>query len=65
MTSPHPTAKPIWGWFRVVVRKLRLVLVELDRTGNKVTAKAKGLLAGVWLAISEAGWTSRGEKKPT
>ena len=44
-TPPHPTAKPSWGWLRVGVRKLRLVLFELHRTGNKVTAKAA---CGVW-----------------
>ena len=41
LASPHPTAKPKLGWLRIVARKLRLVLFELDRTGNKVTAKAK------------------------
>ena len=46
VTTPHPTAKPSWGWLRVVVRKLRLVLVELDRTRNKVTAKAKAYWRG-------------------
>ena len=52
-TSPHPTAKPSWGWLRVVARKLRLVLFELDRTRNKVTAKAEAyLLAGVLLRRS-------------
>ena len=46
VTPPHPTAKPSWGWLRVVVRKLRLVLFDLDRTGNKVTAKAKACWRG-------------------
>ena len=37
---PHTTTKPGRGWLRIVVRKLRfLVLFELDRTGNNVTAK--------------------------
>ena len=46
MTPPHPTAKPSSGWLRVVVRKLHLVLFELDRTGNKATAKAKAYWGG-------------------
>ena len=36
--SPHRATKPSRGWLRVVVRKLRLVLFALSRTGNKITA---------------------------
>ena len=50
--QPHQTTKPSRGWFRVVVRKLRLVLIfDLDHTGNEVTAKERtdvlGCMAGV------------------
>ena len=51
--SPHPTAKPSWGWLRVVVRKLHLVLFELDRTRNKVTAKAKAYWRGCATKVAE------------
>ena len=44
--SPHRATKPSRGWLRVVVRKLRLVLVELDRAGNKVTARARAYCRG-------------------
>ena len=44
--SPHRATKPSRGWLRVVVRELRLVLVELDRAGNKVTARARAYCRG-------------------
>ena len=46
VTSPHPTAKPSWGWLRVGVRKPRLVLVGIIATCNKVTAKARAGVLG-------------------
>ena len=36
-----PATKPSRGWLWVVVRKPRLVLVEIVATRNKVTAKAR------------------------
>ena len=50
--SPHRATKPSRGWLRVVVRKLRLVLFELDRAGNKVTARARAYCRGCMYAAS-------------
>ena len=44
--SPHRATKPSRDWLRVVVRKLHLVLFELDRAGNKVTARASAYVRG-------------------
>ena len=46
VASPNPTTKPSRGWVRVVVRKPRLVLSELHRAGNKVTARARAYWRG-------------------
>ena len=44
--SPHRATKASRGWLRVVIRKPRLVLSELHRAGNKVTARARAYCRG-------------------
>ena len=48
VTSPHPTAKPSWGWLRIGVRKPRLFLAEFMATWNKVTAPPRSYCRGCW-----------------
>ena len=61
---PHSTAKQSWGWLRVVVKKLRLVLSELDRTRNKITAKAKAYWRGCAALLSGFLFPARKIKSP-
>ena len=59
--SPHRATKPSQGWLRVVVRKLRLVLFELDRAGTKVTARARAYCRGC--GPSDYGGVQRGNQE--